>query len=293
MECPGLNSIFTGIAIDLVDGHCPTAMSWHVTSIDSRFRRIELDVSGGGIAGTLNAFVRFPPVKQPGMAEIRAAVTSDQFAGQRALIVGGSRGLGEITAKIVAAGGGVPTITYSVGRADVDEVAAEIAAAGRECDVIHYDALLPAGPQLSILRQAPSSFYYFATPPIFRRKTALYEPDLLREFVCFFVDGFYDLCSALRACQARRLVGFYPSTIAIEAPLQELMEYSLAKIAGEALCAQLRNHLADLDIIVERLPRTQTDQTATVLAVDAEPPLNVMLPIVQSVQAVLNSARQS
>jgi len=71
------------------------------------------------------------------------------------------------------------------------------------------------------------------------------------------------------------------------------MEYSLAKIAGEALCAQLRNHLADLDIIVERLPRTQTDQTATVLAVDAEPPLNVMLPIVQSVQAVLNSARQS
>jgi len=176
-------------------------------------------------------------------------------------------------------------ISFSVGRSDADAVAAEIAAAGGQCDVIHYDSMLPAAPQLASLREKPTSFYYFAASSIFRRKAALYEPALMHEFTRFFVDGFYELCSALRDLQPGRLAGFYPSTVAIDAPLRELTEYCLAKLAGEALCVQLQREIADLHLIVRRLPRTQTDQTATLLPVHAEPPLDVMLPIVRTVQA--------
>ena len=49
---------------------------------------------------------------QPAMAEISARIAGKPFAGQRSLIIGGSRGLGEVTAKIVAAGGGRAVITY-------------------------------------------------------------------------------------------------------------------------------------------------------------------------------------
>jgi len=261
------------------------SLSWHVFRIDDRFRRIELDISGGGIVGRLETFVRVPPTKQPGMAEICASVGGDEFAGQRALVIGGSRGLGEITAKIIAAGGGIPVITYSIGQGDASAVAAEISATGRPCEILHYDATAPGAPQLAALREGPTSFYYFAACSIFRRKSALYEPALMEEFVRFFVDGFYELCSALRSRQSGRLVGFYPSTVAIDAPLRDLTEYCLAKLAGEALCVRLQTYLPEFKVIVQRLPRTQTDQTGTLLPVPSEPALNVMLPIVRTVQA--------
>ena len=41
-----------------------------------------------------------------------------EFANVRALVIGGSRGLGEITAKIIAAGGGDVWITYRRGKED-------------------------------------------------------------------------------------------------------------------------------------------------------------------------------
>ena len=49
-----------------------------------------------------------------------------EFAGSTALIVGGSRGLGALTAKILAAGGGKVIITYATGRADAEDLTEEI-----------------------------------------------------------------------------------------------------------------------------------------------------------------------
>ena len=280
-----MHSIFAGLSVDLLEPGPPgRSLDWRVHRVDARFRRVDLDVSGGGIAGRLETFLRMPPTRQLAMSEVCAAVGRDEFAGQCALIVGGSRGLGEVAAKIVAAGGGMPVITYAVGQDEAAELAAEIGAAGRQCQILHYDARRPAGPQLAALRVEPTSFYYLATCGIFRRKSALYEPALMREFTSFFVDGFYDLCSELRTRRPGRLAGFYPSTVAIDAPLPELTEYCLAKLAGEALCERLRVVLPDLDIVVARLPRIQTDQTATLVPVRSEPPLGVMLPIVRQVQ---------
>ena len=49
-------------------------------------------------------------------AQVAHRVRPGIFAGQTALIVGGSRGLGEVTAKLIAAGGGTPIITYQAGK---------------------------------------------------------------------------------------------------------------------------------------------------------------------------------
>src|SRR5207342_2978126 len=86
--------------------------------VDERFRIVRLNVSGPGIAGEIAAFGRMPPTEQPTIQEIAALVPTDAYAGATVLVVGGSRGLGEVTAKACAAGGAHILITYAVGRAE-------------------------------------------------------------------------------------------------------------------------------------------------------------------------------
>ena len=63
-------------------------------------------VSGGNLRGELLASFRPPPVVQADMARVKQVIPPDEFKDSVALIVGGSRGLGEITARLIAAGGG-------------------------------------------------------------------------------------------------------------------------------------------------------------------------------------------
>jgi acyl dehydratase len=288
MECPGLHSIFSGLSIRMREANTDEAgagLAWRVRRVDRRLRKIDLDVRGGGISGRLETFLRVPPTRQSSMNEVSSRVDPRAFAGHCALVIGGSRGLGEVTAKIIAAGGGTPIITYALGRSEALRVAAEIEAAGGTCSTLHYEVRSPSSPQLAELHTVPTSFYYFATPGIFRRKSALFEPDLMREFLSYFVDGFHALCSGLAARHPGPLAAFYPSTAALDEPVRDLAEYSMAKRAGEELCAHLTRFAPELRIVVRRLPRIRTDQTATLLPVPAQSALDAMLPIVREVEA--------
>ena len=100
MACPGLHSLFAGLDVSRdrpSDGE--RALRYAVGKTDARFRSLQIDVAGSGIAGRLDAFARPAPPSQAAMRVVSARVTKHAFAGQRALVVGGSRGLGEITAK--------------------------------------------------------------------------------------------------------------------------------------------------------------------------------------------------
>jgi hypothetical protein len=87
-------------------------LGYAATKVDARFRSLQIDTSGSGAAGRLDAFSRPALPSQPGKTEISVRITGSPFAGQRSLVIGGSRGLGEVTARIVAAGGGRPVITH-------------------------------------------------------------------------------------------------------------------------------------------------------------------------------------
>ncbi len=282
MACPGLHSLFAGLDVTR-DSLGERALRYAVSRSDARFRSLQIDVAGSGIAGRLEAFARLAPPAQPAMTEVTARVPKDAFAGQRALIVGGSRGLGEVTAKILAAGGGYPVITYRDGKPEAEAIAADIRRAGGQCDLTRYDALEPAAGQLARLG-AIGSCYYFATPKIFQRKSDLFEPEKLRTFLKFYADGFYDLCTALAQNSTGRMRIFYPSTAAIAEEAAGVAEYAMAKAAGEVLAKYLNAFLPEVDVVSRRLPRIMTDQTATVGVASAHDALDVMLPIVYEVQ---------
>jgi acyl dehydratase/NAD(P)-dependent dehydrogenase (short-subunit alcohol dehydrogenase family) len=284
MACPGLHSLFAGLDLNcdqLTDRE--SALAYVVRKTDARFRSLQIAVSGSGIAGRLDAFARPAPPSQAGMAEISPRVAGSPFAGQKSLIVGGSRGLGEVTAKIVAAGGGHPLITYRESMQEAERVAAEIAAAGGQSEILRYDALAPAGEQLQALG-AVDCAYYFATPKIFQRKSALYEPEKLRAFLGYYADGFYGLCTALAEAGSGPVAVFYPSTVAIDESTGTTAEYAMAKMAGEILAKHLNEFTGNIHVLSRRLPRILTDQTATVGVASADNALDVMLPIVYEVQ---------
>jgi acyl dehydratase len=292
MRCPGLHSLFAGLSMNFAPAASDDGLAYAVSKVDARFRSLQIEVCGYGATGRLEAFARPAPPAQASLAEISARIAEKPFAGQTALVIGGSRGLGEVTAKIIAAGGGHPVITYRESGREAERVAGEIRQSGGRCNALQYDALWPAAAQL---QEAPKvdCLYYFATPKIFQRKSALFETDKLRTFLAFYVDGFFDLCATLAHGRSDRLAVFYPSSVAIDEPVNGTAEYAMAKAAGEILAGHVNSFMPNIEIVNRRLPRILTDQTATVGVAHAADALDVMLPIIYEVQRIAAQSSKS
>lgn len=287
MICPGLHSLFAGFAVELVDNsHEQDRIGFQVSGTDDRFRMVRMRVSGAGVRGTVQALLRWPPISQAPLSAIMNIVSPTEFAGSTALIIGGSRGLGALTAKILAAGGGKVIVTYARGRDDAEALTAEIRGqtATDVCHTFRYNIHEGAAAQLRNLKANVTHLYYFATEKIARQKDSLFEMNLFDEFIQMYVKGFYDCCSYLGELGSQPLTAFYPSSVFVESNPPGLVEYSMAKMVGEMLCLNINRAGGRVHIIVSRLPPLLTDQTATVLPKERDDPLKIMLPVVRKVQ---------
>lgn len=285
MKCPGLYSIFSGLNIvfDTEIAGCG-GIAYEVKSTVERLRMVNLDVQGCGITGVVETFVRVPPAIQMSMRDVCSRINAAEFAGAHALVVGGSRGLGELTAKAIAAGGGKVTITYSLGKEEAQNVALEIERSGGSCDVIAYDARRPALKQLESLIPTVTHAYYYATGQIFRTKRGIFAQAVYQEFNDFYVKGFFELCESLEASAKGDVSVFYPSSVAVVDRPAGMTEYAMAKAAGELLCEDITRYMKKVRVVVSRLPRLPTDQTLSVVPVKCSEPIDVILPIIREVQ---------
>lgn len=285
MICPGLHSIFSGLNVSFIDNEIGgAAIRYRVERAIERYRIVTLEVEGLGITGRVETFSRVPPALQASMDSVSRHVGADEFSGEHALIVGGSRGLGELTAKLIAAGGGDVTITYAVGKQEAEGVAKEIQQSGGRCSVVAFNALRPAAPQLSCLTKPVTQVYYYATGQIFRVKKGLYSPEIYQEFTKFYVDSFFDLCQSLAAHTSKSISVFYPSSVAVIDRPADMTEYAMAKAAGEVLCEDINRYMQGVRVVVSRLPRLPTDQTLSVVPVRCSDPVDVILPIIHDMQ---------
>lgn len=284
MSVPGVHSIFDSFDVALVEQPGPATMGFRVEAADQRFRQVRMKVSGGGLQGAMTTFVRRPMPVPPSVASLAEHVKPDEFAGTRTLIIGGSRGLGALTAKLIAAGGGDVVVTYAQGQDEAAAVAAEINAFAKRdaCVTARFDVLADSAEDLAAGLGSVSHMYYFATTKIFRQKPGLFVPSIFEDFARVYVHAFRSCCQALLG--AGSLSVFYPSSSALDKRSNDMTEYSMAKAAGEVLCADMDRYVPNLRIVSNRLPRMLTDQTATVALAKSEDPLTVMLPIIRDVQ---------
>ncbi|MBE7198627.1 MAG: hypothetical protein INR70_12610 [Parafilimonas terrae] len=280
MFVPGLHSILSKIDVTLTDAPGEPSLAYAVQRFQPMLQSVTLAVQGPGLAGRVEGFVRPRPVEQESLRDLAALAQAGEFSGVSALIVGGSRGLGATTAKLIAAGGGAVCITYASGAEGAEAVAQEIRDGGGRCQVLRYDAAQPAAQQLADLEIAPTQLYHFATPRIFRQKRAPFEPACFEAMMRIYNYAFYDL-SLFCLGRGREVTAFYPSTTAIDEPPRDTLEYVMAKTAGETLAQTMAKTIPGLRTVIERLPRVRTDQTATIFPVPAAAPSTLMLPIIR------------
>ena len=64
-----------------------------------------------------------------------------------------------------------------------------------------------------------------------------------------------------------------------------MIEYAMAKAAGETLCAEMNTGWAPLRVTVERLPRLLTDQTVQVTETKLASPIDCLVAAVRETQS--------
>ncbi len=288
MECPGLHSIYSGHNLHFDEEDTDTReLRYEVARADGRFSMLWLNVKGPAVSGTITAFARPRPRTQAKVDVVRRAVSRDEFTKSRALVIGGSRGLGEITAKIIAAGGGDVWITYYRGREDAERVAQEIRSAGFKCCCSPFDSTASSenlGGQFGTTWK-PNQLYYFATPPISLEKGDWFSSEKFHNYCHFYVNAFASTVDAVLRLGGERLSVFYPSTSFLQEFQEHSTEYCAAKAAGELLCRHLQHRFPHVTVYAPRLPRMQTDQTSGLVPVDAEDPLFSMLNAIRAMIA--------
>ena len=282
MECPGLDSIYSGFKLARPEVAPPASgMTYRIERIDPRFRLARLAVSGRRLAGTLDTFFRPPAVAQRPLRDVCREVPDGRHAGQRALVIGGSRGLGEIAAKILLAGGADVTVTYARGRPDAEALQAQAQAAGRSCRIEALDASepLPSSLRDSLAAARYTHLYYFASPHIEKNATGHWDAALFERFARVYVHGLADVVGAAvgdrRKGRDAALQVLYPSSVFLDTDEPGFGEYCAAKAAGEAAGRHMMQALA-VEVRSPRLPRMRTDQTSALMDAGVEDPFPVL-----------------
>jgi len=280
MECPGRHSIYSSLNLAFFSDSAEVPnMNYHVADFNRRLTLVSMKVEAPGVKGQIKAFLRPKPQRQAAFADLCRQVESEEFSAQRALVVGGSRGLGEVTAKLLAAGGAEVMLTYYRGEQDARRIVAEIVSHGGDADCLPLNVLEPSQglPGRFADRSKPLYLYYFATPYIFGAAKGKFSPQRFSAFSEYYVTGFLRTVQAAEDSTAGLRKVFYPSSAAIEELPLDMGEYAAAKMAGEILCDFLHKAHPGLAIHKPRLPRVATDQTVSLLPVSNLEPVPVLL----------------
>lgn len=276
VKCPGLNSIFSELKLAAASPDEVKKIQYAVSEFDARYGLTLLAVAAPGLSGSIKAFLRPPPQNQTSFKNLKRLVGEGEFAGQRALVVGGSRGLGEVAAKLLAAGGAMVQLTYRVGKTDAQKVVDEILTGGGHASMSELDVLHPQGDRAGMT--APTHLYYFATPFISGSEKN-FSPALYQTFHSYFIDGFAGVVESFQKAGLKNV--FYPSTVFIDENPGNFAEYIQAKSTGEALCQTLAQKNPGMIFYCPRLPKMATDQTASLQPVPAPDSAPIILDALQ------------
>jgi len=287
MHCPGMCSIFSALKFkNYEDKSQDKHLTYKVVKIHDKFKLVKINVENSSLFAEIEAFYRPMPYQQLFFKDVIRHVKSDEFSGKTSLVLGGSRGLGEITAKIFAGGGGKVVITYHKGVEDAKRVRNEIKDAGFDCEYISYDVNRPDDmlDRLAKITSGVDYIFFFATPKI--AKSSIFNMDNFKLYNSYYVDGFYKIYKSYRTRYNNDIKIFYPSTVYLDEKALDFGDYISAKYAAEILCEQIQKIDRRIYVLVKRLPRMATDQTQSLTRHFSENAFEFMLKTVRELNAL-------
>jgi hypothetical protein len=276
-RCPGMFSIYSEINLLFNDYKISDKLKYRVAKYDSRFNLVSMQISGPFVTGVIKSFIRPKEAKQVHFIAIRKNIKKNEFKRQSAIIIGGSRGLGEVTAKLLAAGSADIKLSYNKGEDDAKKIVNDINANGGTADYFQYDVLNKNNNSIKEVLNgwSPTHLYFFATPFIFSGIKGIFSDRIHKKFCKYYVSGFNNIIDILLSHGLKRV--FYPSTIAIDEKPPDMEEYVSAKLSGEMLCQNFEKKYDMIKIYKPRLPRMETDQTVSLFSVVNSDPLPIQL----------------
>lgn len=279
MKVPGEHSVF--LQLDLTFTPHPEItrpVTYRVAEYRKSSQRLGVAIRGIVAHGMLWALVRPAPVAQPNMAVVMQRIPAERFCGRRVIVIGGSRGLGELAAKVLAAGGAEVALSYRLGGDDANRVVADIMAQGGKASAFQLDAAgVDWQKNLAANCAQFNNLCYFATPPIVGGDGATFNVELFEKFCDVYVAGLFDVAQWLARQNAGQFALFNASTVYVESPPLRNLEYAAAKAASEACCRWLAAAYPKARVYAARFPRLNTDQTASVLSAGEHDNLETML----------------
>lgn len=287
MVAPGQHSLFAGLDLRAATGAVElstTTLRYRPGKTSVKYSILEYLMAGPTLQGAIKAFYRPRPV------EVRAATSDDvmpqEFGDVRALIIGGSRGLGAAFARAICMGGGYATVSYHRGAAEANALVQAIVTQGGDASAVQYDVTA----NTAICNDGLLPFthaIYCATPVLLStRKNAAFEATQFLEMAQFFVVGLVQLVQELRRQAAAPLCVIAPSTVFLNSG-QGGLAYGVAKSAMEEACRYLvREGGPSLQIFAPRLPKTATDQTASLVASATADPITIAVQCLRQSRAV-------
>jgi hypothetical protein len=279
MECPGRFSLYSEIRFVRSSDDQKSDLSYSVSNYDQRFSLVSLQVKSSGFQGQIKTFLRSPPISQASCSQIKDQIPRQLFAARSALIVGGSRGIGEVFAKVLALGGAEVLVSYCQAEEKARRIIDDISSCSGNASMIRYDVTSQADFDFAetIAQKKISHLYYMATPPIFNGNKKHFSYDLFGKFNSYYINGFLKTLKYVGWECIQEV--FYPSTQALNDLPSNLAEYASSKSAGEALCLFLTKKHPKVRFLYPRLPRMETDQTKSFLPVKNLDPLPIVFKI--------------
>ncbi len=278
MHCPGLNSVYCDLLLESVLSTTARhdQMKYRVFDVDRRFKLVSISIATSCFVGTVKAFVRPEQINGPSLNDIRNRVPFQAMKSERALIIGGSRGIGATATRVLAAAGAEVCFSFHKGHQDAAKLHGELVDFGAKSMVVQVDVTEGDAIQTNLIAEyKPTILVYCATPYIFRSSLSNFSSHLWAEFRNYYVEGFERIIRQAYSLGCRR--AWQPSSVVLDEPRADMREYARAKIEQEQVANLLMNELPGLQIECPRLKRTLTDQTNGIVSSQSEDSIDAFL----------------
>tara|TARA_Y100001970_G_scaffold286159_1_gene407658 strand:+ start:21283 stop:22716 length:1434 start_codon:yes stop_codon:yes gene_type:complete len=257
MYWPGKYSLFYSAEINFHNNFFDEVIL-NKFNYDKRFSITDFKFRSYGINANIRSIFKGLKINQSPYKIIKKIVKKNEFKSQNALIIGGSRGLGEVTTKLILAGNGKVVSTYLNNKTYIKENFSDINNK-KSLKFLKYNIYH----NIKFSKLNINTLYYFASPKIERVKSNEFDYEIFSEFNDFYLVEFYKIIKSF-LIKPKKIIVFYPSTTFINYPEEKFKEYIEAKKNGEKIAKILEKKYRKygLKIIIKRLPPLLTDQNS-------------------------------
>lgn len=260
MIVPGQYSLFTGFSLRIKEKEKNDDMKlcFRIADYNTRHNLINIDLAGAGIEAKVEALATQKPLDPPSDKDIQKILNQPIYKAYIVLIIGGSRGIGAIAAKLLAEGGAKVIITYKNGLKE-----AQLLSQHPNITSVYFDTFSSSVTKfIESLPNIITTLMYFATPKIYFRRTKLYHEDKKNDFMHCYVFVFNEIVTKIMSRENKLINVLYPSSIEVESFDSQNIEYIEAKLEAELICTKIKSKYSGLLIRVPRISKIITDQTA-------------------------------